>query len=295
MINSSNVQRPTSKHLSLGLIGYPLGHSISPKLHNAALQSMDLEGEYHLYLIPPLPDGYLELDALLKQVRDGKMHGLNVTIPHKQNVIPLLDDLTPAAKSIGAVNTIYRKGDLLLGDNTDAPGFWTDLQQLAFSGEQGASRRSLILGAGGSARAVAFALLTNGYSITIAARRLEQALEIRDQYSVFSDRLSVTEFKNCPLSTIRCSLIVNTTPVGMHPNVNASPWPDGTPFPGKAAIYDLVYNPGETLLVKQAKAAGLPAMTGLGMLIEQAALAFERWTGLEAPREAMQEAVEGKP
>ncbi len=301
-----NVKRSTlnvkTHNFSLGLIGFPLGHSISPKIHNAALKSHDLEGEYQLYSIPALPDGQTELVETINQVRDGKINGLNVTIPHKQNVIPLLDDLTPVAKAIGAVNTIYsvrnddfshpvRSGDFsrprLIGDNTDAPGFWRDVQRLAHP----TSHSALILGAGGSARAVAYALLTQGYATTIAARRIEQALEISAQYSVFSNQLTVTELKNWPLETGNWSLIVNTTPVGMHPHTDACPWPEGAPFPENSAIYDLVYNPRETLLVRQAIAAGLPAMTGLGMLVEQAALALERWTGLEAPRQAMLKAA----
>ncbi len=297
-VKHQNVKR---SFLSLGLIGYPLGHSLSPQIHNAALQTLNLEGEYRLYPIPPLPEGKTELTNLLNQVRGGTIHGLNVTIPHKQNVIPLLDDLTPAAKAIGAVNTIFCEGDLLIGDNTDAPGFWADLQRRAWSKpfdsaqgkDRGADKHALILGAGGSARAVAYALLTNGYAITIAARRIEQAQALSDRLTVSSELISVVDLKNCPLSTAHCSLIVNTTPVGMHPHIDASPWPEGIPFPDRAAVYDLVYNPHETLLVCQAQAAGLVAMTGLGMLVEQAALAFERWTGFEAPREEMMEAVEG--
>ena len=299
---------------SLGLIGFPLDHSLSPQIHSAALKSLELEGEYHLYPIPPLPNAKTELIDLLDQVKNGRIHGLNITIPHKQNIIHMLDELTPTAKTIGAVNTIYRKGDLLIGDNTDAAGFWTDLKHITDpstspSGVRvrsskpealrtphptpGTPHSALILGAGGSARAVTYALLSNGYYVTIAARRIEQGREISDQYSVFSNQLRVIELENCPLTTYRYSLIVNTTSVGMHPHVNSSPWPDGTPFPENVSIYDLIYNPSETLLVKQAKAVGLPARTGLGMLIEQAALAFQRWTGLEAPRLAMQAAVKG--
>jgi len=302
MNETYNVKRSTlnvqTKYYSFGLIGYPLSHSLSPQIHNAALQALGLDGKYNLYPIPPFPEGYTVLEDLLKQVRQGEISGLNVTIPHKQNVIPLLDELTPAAKTIGAVNTIYsvRSDDFshprMIGDNTDAPGFWTDVQRLAGSGERGADHHALILGAGGSARAVAYALLTNGYSVTIAARRIEQAREVRDQGSVSSEQISVVSLSNWFPIPAHCSLIINATPIGMHPQVNASPWPEGVPFPENTAVYDLVYNPRETLLVRQARAAGLPATTGLGMLVEQAALAFERWTGLEAPRDIMLTSVE---
>ena len=109
--------------LALGLIGYPLGHSLSPQLHNAALKAMDIAGEYHLHPIPPLPEGRADLDALLDRLVSGEIHGLNVTIPHKQTVIPLLDELTASARSIGAVNTIFLRDGKLTGHNTDAPGF----------------------------------------------------------------------------------------------------------------------------------------------------------------------------
>ena len=294
-----NMNPPLTTHhsplkFSLGLIGYPLGHSLSPQIHGAALRTLNLSGEYKLYPVDPTIQGRSKLAELLNVVRAEEIHGLNVTIPHKQNVIPLLDELTPAAKAIGAVNTIFKRDDTLVGDNTDAPGFWADLQRLAVSGQQafatGDKPSAIILGAGGSARAVAYALLTHGWRVTIAARRMEQAEELCVQFSVFSRQLSVVRFENAQLTT-RYSLLVNTTPVGMQPHEDESPWPGNLPFPGNAAIYDLVYNPRATLLVKRAREAGLPAVTGLGMLIEQAALAFERWTGLEAPREAMQKAV----
>jgi shikimate dehydrogenase len=125
------------------------------------------------------------------------------------------------------------------------------------------------------------------------ARRNEQAQDLREQLSVVDKQITVLPPPHSSLNPDPYTLIVNTTPVGMHPHENASPWPKNIPFPENAIIYDLVYNPRETLLVKQARSAGLPAFTGIGMLIEQAALAFERWTGLEAPRKTMRQAVGG--
>lgn len=285
------------KNLSLGLIGYPLGHSLSPQIHGAALQAVGISGKYSLYPISPDPERQAKLVSLINHMRDGVISGLNVTIPHKQNVIPLLDELTPAARTIGAVNTIFLQDDKLVGDNTDAPGFWMDLQKLLYQRKEirepssGLRPSALVLGAGGSTRAVAYALLMNGYRVTIAARRINQAQELCDQLSVVSDQLSAAHLDHRSLISDHWSLIVNTTPVGMHPHTNASPWPVEVPLPQKIVVYDLVYNPRETMLVKQAHAAGLPADTGLGMLVEQAALAFERWTGLEAPRETMRKAV----
>jgi shikimate dehydrogenase len=241
------------------------------------------------------------LEGLLQQMRNGEIHGLNVTIPHKQNVIPLLDELTPAAKAIGAVNTILTRENKLIGDNTDAPGFWGDLQRLVERGEGSGESTSnlhpsaLILGSGGGARAVVYALLTQGYHVTISARREDQAEAetLKADLSVVSDQIDIVclETDYHALCTTRYALLVNCTPVGMHPLEDASPWPDEVSLPHNAAVYDLVYNPRETRLVKQALAAGLPATTGLGMLVEQAALAFERWIGLEAPRDVMRAAV----
>jgi len=277
----------------LGLIGYPLAHSLSPRLHHAALRALGLNGEYQLYPTPPFPEGSSRLCELLANLRTGKLHGLNVTIPHKQNVIPLLDILTPPASAIGAVNTIFCQDGNLMGDNTDAPGFMADLRQFI----AGNPSSALVLGAGGSARAVVYALAQSGCRVYLAARRLDQAQGLAQDMSKAGDRLK-SEIVALRLKaevmeqvTSTCDLIVNTTPVGMHPNTGASPWPMELPFPQGAAVYDLVYNPSETMLVRLARQSGLLATTGLGMLIEQAALAFERWTGQPVPREVMRKAV----
>lgn len=271
----------------LGLIGHPLGHSLSPKIHAAALAACGLSGSYSLF--PIAPDDVSGLQVLLARLRSGEIHGLNVTIPHKQNVIPLLDDLTETAQSIGAVNTISRRNDRLIGDNTDAPGFLSDLNRLL---EIQKPKSALILGAGGSARAATYALAGAGWQVTIAARRLEQAQALVESLGTAHNR--ITSITWSELKAWRGDLLVNTTPLGMTPAVNTSPWPEGLPLPPGVAVYDLVYNPRETRLVREARAAGLPALTGLGMLIEQAALAFQIWTGCRSPREPLWQAVESQ-
>ncbi|MBK9207321.1 MAG: shikimate dehydrogenase [Anaerolineales bacterium] len=268
----------------LGLIGFPLGHSLSPSIHTAALKARGLHGDYSLF--PISPEDKQGLKDLLARVRAGEIHGLNVTIPHKQNVIELMDELTPTAKVIGAVNTIYMREDKLIGDNTDAPGFLADLKRVSNSSFI-IPHSALVLGAGGSARAVVYALLNDGWEVTLAARRIEQAQQLVDSFANY--QLQVADFSS--LIIHHSSLIVNTTPIGMTPNIEASPLPEMTTFAENTFIYDLVYNPRETKLVKDARAQGLSATTGLGMLIEQAALAFEKWTGLNADRAAMQKAV----
>ncbi|MFN8383806.1 MAG: shikimate dehydrogenase [Anaerolineales bacterium] len=270
--------------IQLGLIGYPLGHSLSPKIHTAALAASGLDGNYSLF--PIALEDKQGLKDLLVRVRAGEITGLNVTIPHKQNIIELMDELTPTAKVIGAVNTIYLRNGNLVGDNTDAPGFLADLKQFLNSSFT-IPHSALVLGAGGSSRAVVYALLNDGWNVTIAARRIEQAQQLANSFSNYT--LQVADFSSFILHP--SSLLVNTTPLGMTPNTETSPLPEHTALSKNNLIYDLVYNPRETKLVRDARAQGLSATTGLGMLIEQAALAFEIWTGTKANRVAMQQAV----
>lgn len=279
-MNLINHQSPITNY-QLGLIGYPLGHSLSPKIHTAALNACGLDGSYSLFPIPP--DDKDGLKDLLARVRSGELHGLNVTIPHKQNVIEFMDELTPTAQAIGAVNTIYSREGKLIGDNTDAAGFLADLKRAIGDWRLEIGHSALVLGAGGSARAVVYALLSDGWNVTLAARRLEQAEQLANTFP--NHQLLITNYSSLILHP--SSLLINTTPVGMFPNVDNSPLPDELLLPPNAFVYDLVYNPRETKLVKSARAQGLNASTGLGMLIEQAALAFELWTGYTPPRETL--------
>jgi shikimate dehydrogenase len=273
--------------IQLGLVGYPLGHSLSPNIHRAALKACELEGNYSLF--PIRPEHKQGLEDVLGRVRAGEIHGLNITIPHKQNVIPLLDELTPTAQAIGAVNTMYLRENKLIGDNTDAAGFLSDLKRfLATATHQRKELNAVVLGAGGSARAVVYALVNDGWGVTIASRRVEQAQELAAKI----EGIKVEEFNLQTLQLSNFQLVVNTTPVGMSPNTDQSALPENMIVPNNILIYDLVYNPRETKLVSDARAKGLSATTGLGMLIEQAALAFELWTGCNPPREKLWEAVE---
>ena len=281
--------------LHLGLIGWPLEYSLSPRLHLAALQERGIPGEYRLYPIPPLPQGRTHLSEILDRMRRGELHGLNATIPHKQNMLPLMDELTPVASGIGAVNTIYLREGRLVGDNTDAAGFQADLEKLIPPGSCANSHQAIVLGAGGAARAVVYVLTHLGWEVTVVARRLEQAQQLAGGFLDVAGKVNPLQMGLSTLTTVRGSLIVNTIPPGMPPDQNASPWPLEVPFPPGAAIYDLVYKPEETRLVQVARSAGLRAANGLGMLIEQAALAFEIWTGQTAPRNVMREAVSQSP
>ncbi len=266
--------------MHLGLIGYPLEHSISPLLHEAALHAAGLRGEYRLYSVHP--DDHTALGALVDRVRGGELDGLNVTVPHKQAVMPFLDEVTPAARAIGAVNCLCIKAGKVLGDNTDAPGFLADLRGFGI-----APRSAMVLGAGGAARAVVYALWTTGCQVSVATRRIEQARELSGRFA----GVRAIELGAQALEAAKADLVINATPLGMFPSVDESPWPTGAPFPESATVYDLVYNPRETVLIRQAHKAGLRAVNGLGMLIEQAMLAFELWTGFKMPREALSDAI----
>jgi shikimate dehydrogenase len=202
----------------------------------------------------------------------------------------LLDDLTPTAAAIGAANLIFMKGGRLTGDNADAAGFLADLQSTGLAKPDSGSHTALVLGAGGSTRAVVYALANAGWQVWIAARRIEQASALAASLQIGGPALHVLHLEPEAL-TGPYDLIVNTTPLGMHPDVETCPWPAGLPFPPGAGVYDLVYNPFETTLVRQARAAGLRAANGLGMLVNQAAIAFATWTGQPAPLEAMWAAV----
>ena len=278
----------------LGLIGFPLEHSLSPRIHQAALDYALLKGSYSLF--PIAPDDLSKLRAMLERLRIGEITGLNVTIPHKQTVVSLLDELTPEAQSIGAVNTIFCRDKRLIGANTDAPGFLADLE-LAFPRKpwaQAARKNALVLGAGGAARAVVSALLSDGWQVAIAARRMEQAEALAAEVAGGETTASVLALQSASLRAISAdlTLLVNTTPLGMFPRVDACPWPQGLALPQQAAIYDLVYNPRETQLVRAAQTDGLPACGGLGMLLEQAALSFKIWTNVSVPRSVWAAAVE---
>lgn len=290
--------------VQLGLLGYPLGHSLSPDIHQAALQAVGLDGNYRLYPIPADPEGAAEMRRLLEKLRRGELQGLNVTIPYKPLVLPLVDLLSPVAQAVGAVNTLYLREDKLVGDNTDVPGFLTDLHRAfgiaglkTFPQESGdlSAKTALVLGAGGAARAVVFALLKTGWEVYLAARRLEQAIQLSEElHPGPTAKVHVLPLEAGSLRAISApiTLLVNATPLGMHPHTGFSPWPASVPFPANALVYDLVYNPPETELLRQAGRSGLRGANGLGMLVEQAALSFELWTGCPAPRQTMWEAAQ---
>ncbi len=271
----------------VGLIGDPVAHSISPAMHNAAFQALGLNDWRYTLLPTPLP----ELPQRVASLRD-QFWGANVTIPHKRHVIEYLDNVVLAARSIEAVNTIIREDDRLVGHNTDSAGFVIDLEN---HGVQIHGRNALVLGAGGAAHAAVLGLANRGATVTVMTRREPKGWDLRQRVKRgVSHKFKINVAPYAKLADIAptVDLIVNTTPLGMHPNIDASIWPVEIDLPDNAVVYDMVYRPAETRLMKQAKEAGLTVIGGLGMLVNQGALAFELWTEKQAPLDIMWEAAQ---
>jgi len=288
------MNQSSTHRFSFGLIGWPVSHSLSPHIHQAAFQATGLHGEYLLYPVVPTTTHEQKQNTLLDRLRDGTLHGLNVTVPHKERALRWVDRLSATARAVGAVNTLSLQKNELVGDNTDVQGFLNHLSRLKLL-IPGEPRRCLILGAGGSARAAAFALAQAGHPVAIAARRIEQAISLAEHLNRSPAVTTPIEALNFDPDFIQRQyspeILVNTTPVGMHPDTEQSPWPLEIPLPQGCLVYDMIYNPAETQLLLAARRQGLPAINGLGMLVEQAALSFTIWTGIQPPLEPLYQAV----
>ncbi len=271
----------------VGIIGYPLGHSVSPAFQQAAFDHLELAYRYERW--ETSPSG---LQPLVSGFREGAAVGANVTVPYKEKVIPLLDELDPLARLIGAVNTIVVRDGSLSGHNTDAPGFLWALREQG--GLDPRDKRALVLGAGGSARAVAMALLQAGAALVQVSNRTGARAEalvdaIRERSGLGAKSVSIVPWGTLPEEV---DLVVNATTMGMRggPTPEAGPL-DHVPFPAGALACDLVYNPEVTPFLETARRAGARTLGGLPMLVYQGALSFQIWTGVEAPVEVMFEAA----
>lgn len=276
-------------HKLVAIIGYPIGHSVSPAMHNAAFQSLDLPFEYQAVEVKPK-----DLAKKLKEFRGKNFAGFNVTVPHKENVLPLLDEVTELAKIIGAVNTVVVQDGKLVGYNTDGAGFIDSLIEDA--GIRPKEKSVVVLGAGGASRAISIMLAeSRAKSIVITDIQEEKALALTKYIdSYFATPCSYVKMNSQELqkAITKADILVNTTPVGMKPKDDASPLEKNTKLASTLIVYDLIYNPSETQLMKQAKAAGAKTCSGLGMLVRQGASAFTLWTGEEAPVELMRQIAE---
>lgn len=266
----------------VGIIGFPLSHTLSPVMHNAAFAALGLtDWHYDAMEIPPdIPKHAVEEPRRVGYV------GLNVTIPFKQAVMAYC---TPDAKAraIGAVNTIDFRTDV--GTNTDADGFIDDLlaHGVPLSGQ-----KVIVLGAGGAARAAVYGLWQQGAQVIVVNRTKERADDMLAQLTISAGVQGAQSLTLDEAAEWGASLIVNCTSVGMKPQVDESPWIAGVPLPRGVTVYDMVYRPAQTAFMRQAEAAGGRAIGGLGMLVRQGAAAFRLWTGLDAPLDVMRQAAE---
>jgi len=265
------------------LIGDPIEHTMSPVMHNAAFEELGLD-----YIYVPLlvrPEGLAEA---VRGLRALHVRGFNVTIPHKVKVIPRLDGLDPMAERIGAVNTVVNNGGELRGYNTDAAGFLAALEEQGFVP---GGKKVALIGAGGAARAIAHILAQKDARLTILNRRqeLDWAHEIAGLIEdSFKKKADVLELNNDNLKAVLdgAALVVNATSLGMTPHTDATPVPAAL-LNDAQLVFDIVYNPVETRLLREAAAAGARTIGGVDMLAWQGALAFKMWTGRDAPVDLM--------
>jgi len=268
------------------VFGYPVHHSLSPVMHNAAFGELGLDFVYVPCKVHP--EG---LGDAVRGIRALDMVGANLTIPHKEHVIKYLDRVSEEARIIGSVNTVVNRDGSLHGYSTDGIGF---IKALECAGKSPKGSRAVILGAGGSARAIAYALLGLEARITILNRTHARAVELADVLNRFSGIETVKAYAldsaEAGEAVRNADLLVNCTSVGMYPNVDEQPIPSNW-LHKDVFVYDQIYNPLETKLLKAARGVGASAANGVGMLVFQGASAFELWTGQTAPVKVMEHAV----
>lgn len=273
----------TSKTQLVGLFGHPVSHSQSPMMHNAAFAQMGLGFAYVAFDVDPA-----NMEDAVRGIRALGLKGINVTIPHKVAIMPMLDEIDPLAKRIGAVNTVVINDGRLIGYNTDGMGYVRSLVE-----ETGIVLDQQIVtmvGAGGAARAVAFTLAEKGVKeIRIMNRSRERAQILAEHVGTIVPTKIVEQGDGMD-AIADSSLLINTTSIGMLPNVQEMPVPPEW-LHNKLTVSDLIYNPLETRLLGEARAIGATVHSGVGMFVNQGALAFELWTGQEAPTEIMREIV----
>ena len=273
-----------------GVIGYPLGHSISPAIFQAAFDASGIDARYEAWETTPE-----QLEGRLNALRGDDYLGANVTIPHKEAVLPQLDRLDGAAEHIGAVNTIASVSGQLVGYNTDVAGFARALREDA--GFDAKGKRTTIIGAGGAARAIALALIEAGAATIVVTgrspKRSDRLVASLRTLTTSGITLSWAHWGDGVFLTYlpKADLIVNCTPVGTTGSDAEGESPiDAALLPGGGVVFDLVYNPSETPLLKAAKERGAKPVSGFGMLIYQAAESFRIWTGTDAPIDQMRSA-----
>jgi len=268
----------------VGVIGWPVGHSMSPQIHNAAFSALDLNWVY-----VPLSVNPAMLGGAIRGLASLGFRGVNITVPHKQAIISHLDRVSESALAIGAVNTVVVENDgSLSGHNTDWSGFLASLHR---NGVMLKNRRVLVIGAGGAARAVAYGLARSEAEVTVLNRQEARAEALVDDLMVTLPDAVLESGPLCRETLVEAmhhsTLLIQSTPVGMWPKTGESIWPDELPYPQHLDVCDLVYRPRDTKLISTARHAGANTIGGAGMLVHQAATAFETWTGRNAPLDVM--------
>ncbi|WP_339256517.1 shikimate dehydrogenase [Paenibacillus sp. FSL R5-0713] len=275
----------TSLPVLLGVMGDPIAHSKSPAMHNAALLAAGVNGMYmplHVH-----PD---QLEAAVRGIVALGYRGVNVTIPHKEQVMQYLDVIDESARLIGAVNTIVNEGGTLTGYNTDGIGYVRSLKEEAVP--ELAGKRIAVLGAGGAARGVIYALaLEKTEHIHILNRTADRAIALASDLRGHGlGEISGSGMEEVANVLATADIVINTTSAGMHPHVDDVPV-DPSLIREGAAVSDLIYNPLETRLLRESRMRGCTVHGGLGMFVYQGAVAFEHWLGIPAPVETMRRAV----
>lgn len=279
----------TGKTKLLGVIGHPVEHSLSPLMHNAAIASLRLD-----YVYLPLPVKPEDLELALNGFGAIGLKGFNITIPHKQAILPLLSEVSQIAQEVGAVNTVWRTDSLWAGTNTDVEGFIAPLETYSHDWSK---TIAVILGSGGAARAVVAGCARLGCAqIHVVGRN---GLKLKEFLTSWGDsplavNLQVHSWEELSLLIPGATLLVNTTPIGMHPHIEASPLSvtQMANLPPSAIVYDLIYTPSPTKFLQHAQKLGAITIDGLEMLVQQGAAALKIWLQQPVPVAVMREALQ---
>jgi shikimate dehydrogenase len=277
-----------SDAIRLGIFGWPVAHSKSPQMHESAASALGIELQYERFEVAP--------DDLANAVRrrhEAGIDGYNLTVPHKEAIMALVDEVAPAAQAIGAVNTVVCTDGRYVGHNTDAPGLVRSLEE---AGVQVGDARVVVVGAGGAARAAVVGLSNAGVSeITVLSRRPEQGERLVNSLGAHVGcALDAAPLSEASWCFETATLFVQATSATLESNPGAPGFAASLPIdalPADAAVVDMVYKPLKTSVLAQAEACGLTIVDGLGMLLHQGAIAFEMWTGLEPPLDVMRSAL----
>lgn len=275
----------SGKTKNLGIFGYPVGHSFSPPMQNAALQAAGLD--YAYIAMPVAPENLKDAVAGLRAMN---FRGVNVTIPHKQAVMEYLDEIHEDAKIIGAVNTIVNDAGHLTGYNTDVIGFIDALKNKGF---EPAGKNAVMVGAGGAARAIIWGLLKEDVrSIAIGVRNMPKVQPLADYFQEYID-IKLYDWNDDTFKDVlrAADLLINATPLGMTPKTDEMPPVDWDCISPSAFVYDIIYTPAETLFLRTARQKGCQTLNGEGMLVGQGAESFRLWTGVKPDQNVMATAL----